>query len=102
MIRGTFTIVVPGSDGWNLDSFLQEIVLHRGLYYYLCGVVNRREVAKLVVAPIFEELRSSRFSVTYPVQNAQTSLEWNRTLGRRRTARTDRAPVMNFFTRNSA
>jgi hypothetical protein len=65
---GTFSIVVPGSDGWNLDSFLQEIVLHRGLYYYLCGVVNRREVAKLVVAPIFEELRSSRFSVTYPVQ----------------------------------
>lgn len=25
---GTFTIVVPGSDAWNLDSFLQEIVLH--------------------------------------------------------------------------
>jgi hypothetical protein len=65
---GTFTVLVPGSDCWNLDSFLQEIVLHRGLYYYLCGVMNRREVAKLVVAPIFEELRSTRFSVTYPVQ----------------------------------
>ena len=65
---GTFTIYVPGKDCWNLDSFLQEIVLHRGLYYYLCGVINRREVAKLVVSPIFQELRSSRFSVTYPVQ----------------------------------
>jgi hypothetical protein len=65
---GTFKIIVPGRECWNLDSFLQEIVLHRGLYYYLCGVVNRREVAKLVVVPIFEDLRSSRFSVTYPVQ----------------------------------
>src|SRR5271168_3248411 len=65
---GVFTIFVPGGECWNLDSFLQEIVLHRGLYYYLCGSLNRREVAKLVVAPIFEALRSSRFSVTYPVQ----------------------------------
>ena len=65
---GTFKIVVPGKQCWSLDSFLQEIVLHRGLYYYLCGVVNRREVAKVIVAPIFEELRTSRFSVTYPVQ----------------------------------
>src|ERR1039458_736173 len=65
---GTFTIIVPGRDCWNLDSFPQELVLHRGLYYYLCGSMNRREVAKLVVAPVFEALRSSRFSVTYPVQ----------------------------------
>jgi hypothetical protein len=65
---GTFTLFVPGSECWNLDSFLQEIILHRGLYYYLCGTANRRDVAKLVVAPIFEDLRSSRFSVTYPVQ----------------------------------
>ena len=39
---GTFTICVLGKDCWNLDSFLQEIVLHRGLYYYLCGAINRR------------------------------------------------------------
>ena len=65
---GTFTIIVPARDCWDLDSFLQEIVLHRGLYYYLCGSMNRREVAKLVVAPVFEALRSSRFSVTYPVR----------------------------------
>jgi hypothetical protein len=65
---GTFEISVPGAECWSLDSFLQEIVMHRGLYYYLCGVQNRREVAKLVVLPIFEDLRSSRFSVAYPVQ----------------------------------
>ena len=49
-------------------ALLQEIALHRGLYYHLCGVVNRREVAKFIVIPIFENLRSSSFSVTYPVQ----------------------------------
>jgi hypothetical protein len=65
---GTFKVFVPGKECWNLDSFLQEIILHRGLYYYLCGVLNRREVAKCVVLPIFENLRASRFSVTYPVQ----------------------------------
>jgi hypothetical protein len=65
---GTFKISIPGKECWDLDSFLQEIVLHRGLYYYLCGVLNRREVAKCVVMPIFDNLRMSRFSVTYPVQ----------------------------------
>lgn len=64
---GTFEVRVPGKECWDLDLFLQEIVLHRGLYYYLCGVANRKEVAKYVVAPIFEKLRASRFSVTYPV-----------------------------------
>ena len=69
---GTFEVYVPGKDSWNLDSFLQEIVFHRGLYYYLCGVPNRREVGKLVVAPIFEKLQGLRFSVTYPVQIRET------------------------------
>lgn len=72
---GKFTLRVPGNECWNLDSFLQEIVLHRGLYYYLCGVPNRRDVAKHVVAPIFEDLRSSRFSVTYPVQMVRHLLD---------------------------
>jgi hypothetical protein len=65
---GMYEVCVPGKECWNLDSFLQEIVLHRGLYYYLCGVPNRKEVAKYVVAPIFESLRASRFRVSYPVQ----------------------------------
>jgi hypothetical protein len=65
---GMFEVSIPGKECWDLDSFLQEIILHRGLYYYLCGVANRREVAKYVVTPIFEKLRTSRFSVAYPVQ----------------------------------
>ncbi len=65
---GTFEVSIPGKESWHLDSFLQEVILHRGLYYYLCGVPNRREVARHVVTPIFEELRGARFSVIYPVQ----------------------------------
>jgi hypothetical protein len=29
---GTFKIIMPEKDCWNLDQFLQEIVPHRGLY----------------------------------------------------------------------
>lgn len=58
---------VPGKECWNLDPFLQELILTQGLYYYLCSVSNRRYVARSVVKPIFEELLLSCFSVAYPV-----------------------------------
>ena len=61
------TLSVPGKDCWNLDLFLQELILTRGLYYYLCNVSNRRHIARSVVKPIFEQLLISRFSVVYPV-----------------------------------
>jgi hypothetical protein len=58
---------VPGKECWNLDLFLQELILSRGLYYYLCSIPNRRLAAKSVVKPIIERLLVSRFSVVYPV-----------------------------------
>src|ERR1035441_5079435 len=48
------TLTVPAKQCWDLDLFLQELVLTRGLYYYLCSVSNRRRVARSVVKPIFE------------------------------------------------
>lgn len=72
---GVFKLSVPGKECWNLDSFLQEITFQHGLYYYLCGASNRREVARFVVKPIFEELLVSRFSVAYPVQIQKHLLE---------------------------
>ncbi|PSH04307.1 MAG: hypothetical protein CXZ00_08085 [Acidobacteria bacterium] len=65
---GEFKLSVPGKECWDLDLFLQEIIFQHGLYYYLCTVSNRREVARSVVKPIFEDLLVSRFSVAYPVQ----------------------------------
>src|ERR1700722_4949155 len=72
---GAFRLSVPGEQCWNLDSFLQAISLQHGLYYYLCGVPNRREVARFVVKPVLEELLGSRFSVAYPVQIQKHLLE---------------------------
>jgi hypothetical protein len=61
------TLSVPANECSQLDMFLQELVLTKGLYYYLCGISNRRRVAKTVVKPVFEQLLTSRFSVVYPV-----------------------------------
>ncbi len=61
------TLSVPGKECWNLDLFLQELILSRGLYYYLCSIPKRRLAAKSVVKPIIEQLLVSRFSVVYPV-----------------------------------
>src|SRR5690349_17187087 len=59
---GALRLSVPAKQCWNLDLLLQELVLNRGLYYYLCSVPNRRHAARTVVKPIFEELLQSRFS----------------------------------------
>lgn len=64
---GQVRVSVPQEEYWNLDSFLQELSLQGGLYYYLCTVSNRRQVARGVVKPIIEELLLGRFSVVYPV-----------------------------------
>lgn len=49
------SLSVPGKERWNLDLFLQELILTQGLYYYLCGVSNRRHIASAVVKPIADK-----------------------------------------------
>jgi hypothetical protein len=65
--QGMVRLTVPGKDGWNLDSLLQELGFNQGLYYYLCTVPDRRRIARTVVKPIFEELLMARLTVAYPV-----------------------------------
>jgi hypothetical protein len=72
---GTFKISVPSKYSSGLDSFLQEITFQHGLYYFLCGVPNRRVVARLIVKPIFEGLLQSQYDVAYPVQVQKHLLE---------------------------
>jgi hypothetical protein len=64
---GRWILSVPWKNSWSLDMLLHDLVFHRGLYYYLCTVSNRRQIAASVVKPIFDELLSERFSVSYPV-----------------------------------
>lgn len=76
---GDVTLSVPGRDRWNLGLFLQELLLTRGLYYYVCTVPNRRQVARAVVKPIAEDLLLSCFSVVYPVFIQKHLLEGSET-----------------------
>lgn len=66
--RGDFTVLVPAKDSGGLDTFLQEITFQHGLYYYLCGVANRRGMARMIVKPVVEGLLQSVYDVAYPVQ----------------------------------
>lgn len=72
---GAFNISIPAKQTAGLDAFLQEITFQHGLYYYLCGVPNRRDVARLIVKPIFEGLLVSHYDVAYPVQIQKHLLE---------------------------
>ena len=76
---GELALSVPGGERQNLNHFLQEIIFSRGLYYYLCGISNRRHVARRVVKPIFEELLQSHFAVVYPVLLQKHLLEGSQT-----------------------
>jgi len=53
-------------EGEKVGLFLQELMLNQGIYYYLCGIQNRRKIANNVVRPIFQKLLESYFKVTYP------------------------------------
>jgi hypothetical protein len=61
---GKFHVTLGASPDTKIDAFLQEIMLSRALYYYACGVKHRRSVTAKVIAPIFQQLLQSRFSVT--------------------------------------
>jgi hypothetical protein len=62
---GEFHVTLDGSPGAKIDAFLQEIMLSRALYYYACGIKNRRTVVGKVIAPLFQQLLKCRFSVTH-------------------------------------
>ncbi|HUV70624.1 MAG TPA: hypothetical protein VMW15_13230 [Terracidiphilus sp.] len=66
--NGTFKASIPAKDSEGLDAFLQEITFQHGLYYYLCGTANRRDVARSIVKPVIENLLVSLYDVAYPVQ----------------------------------
>jgi hypothetical protein len=72
---GVFKLSIPARDSAGLDAFLREITFQHGLYYYLCAVSNRRDVARLIVKPIAENLIQSQYDVAYPVQIQKHLLE---------------------------
>lgn len=53
-------------DQKKIDLFLQDLMLNNGLYFYLCTVPNRRNVARTIVVPIFDRLLEASYEFTNP------------------------------------
>lgn len=64
--RGRFYVTVDGNPG-GIDALLQELILNKGLYYYVCSIrsSNKREIVRHAVVPIFQDLIESRFENPY-------------------------------------
>lgn len=65
--NGEFYLTVDGTPGAKIDALFQELILNRGLYYYICSLSsgNKREIAANAVLPIFQGLIESRFENPY-------------------------------------
>jgi hypothetical protein len=64
--RGRFYIVVDGSPS-GINSLFQELILNKGLYYYICSIrsFGKREIINQVIIPIFLDLLEFRFQNPY-------------------------------------
>jgi hypothetical protein len=70
---GEFECAIPrGKNSENVELFLHELMLDRGLYYYVCGVHNRLAVARDVVVPIFREMLEWSFEAISPSLSPST------------------------------
>lgn len=64
--RGYFRVTVDGGSG-GINSLFQELILNRGLYYYVCSIrkTGKREMVRYAIVPIFQELLEARFQNPY-------------------------------------
>ena len=64
--RGRFYVQIDGSPG-GIDALLLELIMNRGLYYYICSLrdVKKKEIVSHTVLPIFQELLEHRFENPY-------------------------------------
>jgi hypothetical protein len=65
--RGRYYVTIDGTPGGRIDALFQELILNRGLYYYVSSLRsgNRRLIAANVIAPIYKDLLESRFRNTF-------------------------------------
>ncbi|MHA2314883.1 MAG: hypothetical protein ACXACF_06300 [Candidatus Hermodarchaeia archaeon] len=64
--RGRFYITIDGSPG-GIDALFQELILNRGLYYYICSIRNskKKEIITHAIIPVFQQLLEERFQNPY-------------------------------------
>jgi hypothetical protein len=62
---GKFILHIGVESNLKSDSFFQEILLHKALYYYACTLKSKNNVVKHVINPIFKNILESRFQRTH-------------------------------------
>ena len=64
--RGRFYVSVDGGTG-SIDALLQELILNRGLYYYICSIqeIKKKQIINFAIIPIYKELLENRFQKPY-------------------------------------
>jgi hypothetical protein len=63
---GKFTFSISRKQNEEMDLFLQELMFNHGVYYYQCSLPNRKEIARQVIQPIFEELLEFSYEFLFP------------------------------------
>jgi hypothetical protein len=64
---GKYLITIDGTPGGKIDALFQELIINRGLYYYICSIKSSRkqEIISGAILPIYQELIESRFENPY-------------------------------------
>ena len=64
--RGRFYVMVDGGTG-SIDALLQELILNRGLYYYICSIreSKKKQIINYAFVPIYQGLLENRFQNPY-------------------------------------
>ncbi len=64
--RGRFYVTVDGGSG-GIDALFQELILNKGLYYYVCSIRSnqKREIISYPILPLFQGLLENRFQNPY-------------------------------------
>jgi hypothetical protein len=57
---------LSADDPDRVSTYFYALLFDRAIYYYLCGIKNRREIARVAVQPIFGELLQWCFAYTSP------------------------------------
>jgi len=64
---GKYYVTVDGTPGAKIDALFQELILNKGLYYYVCTIKdqNKRKIVSKAIVPIYQDLLESRFENPY-------------------------------------
>ena len=65
--RGYYYLSINGTAGAKIDALFQELILNKGLHYYVCSIrsINKEQIIRHAIIPIYQQLLEFRFSNPY-------------------------------------